>query len=784
MSMRLRQFSIRTLLLFTIGALALLTTTLVAREVYTQWVRLDSISMLKEATKLSDELFDVTYKLSVERDVAYSMLYASDRKTIDDLRTTVESSRRDADASLSSAYGTLEQYRFPEVNEILRRNREQFTEFQALRRQVDTFMAASPATRDRVLPQRWFDQATTVIVHTQDIWMQFATHFTDIDPYVTLHMRFKHVLGIIMEYSGRERALIGKLLAENADPSPAEQLQLLEWRGAANLGWIIGETLARQSGLTPAITPAFKDARSYHQSVYDMMRDIFYQPGAHHTGSYPISAEFWLELATETNDSLYALKDAALAQSHAYVQGLERKAQHEIIVNFLILLFALTLCGYSFRLVSRRVIAPINAIVTALLDAMEGKTVSFALPARSQQNEIGKLAQVLEAFQRNTEKIRQNEKNNAHLAAIVESSDDAIISKTLDGTIVSWNPGAEHLLGYSSDEAVGRHINLIIPEERLEEEVGIIEKLGQNQRISHLETVRRHKNGRRIDISLTVSPIYDLAGNNVGASKIIRDITARKQADAQLLNYTKALERSNKELDDFAYIASHDLKEPLRGLHNHARFLLEDNQDKLDAESVSRLNRLTYLSQRMERLVNDLLYFSRLGRQELAIQTTDLNEVVRDIEDTLDVFLEERHGRITIPKPLPTITCDKTRVTELLRNLITNAMKYNDNAEKIVEIGFLEEQPVTGAGMMKDVFYVKDNGRGIEEGFYDEIFRIFKRLQSNKDSLTEGTGVGLTFVKKIVERHGGRIWLASEPGKGTIFYFTLKGELYDSKASA
>ena len=158
------------------------------------------------------------------------------------------------------------------------------------------------------------------------------------------------------------------------------------------------------------------------------------------------------------------------------------------------------------------------------------------------------------------------------LAAIVASSDDAIVSKTLDGHINSWNKGAEKLFGYAACEAVGQHIGLIIPPERLEEERHIISQLKKGRQVEHYETSRRHKDGRIIDVALTVSPIEDAAGNITGASTIARDITDRKEAEARLERYMQALERSNKELDDFAYIASHDLKEPLRGIYNHARF--------------------------------------------------------------------------------------------------------------------------------------------------------------------------------------------------------------------
>jgi signal transduction histidine kinase len=252
---------------------------------------------------------------------------------------------------------------------------------------------------------------------------------------------------------------------------------------------------------------------------------------------------------------------------------------------------------------------------------------------------------------------------------------------------------------------------------------------------------------------------------------VVSIVVMRRLAEKEL-TYVGELERSNQELDDFAYIASHDLKEPLRGLFNHATFLLEDYSDKIDEDGVRRLNRLGKLCQRMEQLINDLMYFSRLGRADLAMQSTDPNAVILEIGQMMETLLGERGARIVVPQPLPLIVCDKTRVTEVFRNLITNAVKYNDKAERVVEVGFLESVK-SNERLQRNVFYVRDNGVGIDPEFHEQIFRIFKRLQNTADGQQAGTGVGLTFVKKIVERHGGRIWLESEPGKGTVFYFNL-----------
>jgi len=365
---------------------------------------------------------------------------------------------------------------------------------------------------------------------------------------------------------------------------------------------------------------------------------------------------------------------------------------------------------------------------------------------------------------------KKSEEEAGLLAAIVKSSEDAIISKSLSGTIISWNSAAERLFGYSAAEALGQPISLLVPRDRLPEADRVMEQIARSESIQHFETVRRTKDGRLIDISLTLSPIRNAAGQIVGASKIAHDISARKAAEAQLELYMHAVERSNQELDDFAYIASHDLKEPLRGLANNAMFLEEDYQGKIDATGVKRLHRMIFLCHRMERLVDDLLYFSRLGRQELAIRRADLNAMINDIRDMIEAAAPDKNVTINVPELLPTIVCDLTRVTEVFRNLIANGIKYNRSEAKLIEIGSITRP--ADPGPPEQVFFVRDNGIGIPREFQKDIFRIFKRL-NEEDETVKGTGVGLTFVKKIVERHSGRIWVESSLGKGSTFYFTL-----------
>jgi len=279
---------------------------------------------------------------------------------------------------------------------------------------------------------------------------------------------------------------------------------------------------------------------------------------------------------------------------------------------------------------------------------------------------------------------------------------------------------------------------------------------------------------------------------------------------ARVTRLNAELERSNIELDSFACFASHDLKEPLRGIHRYSDFLIEDYADKLDEAGLEKLQTLVKLSQRMETLVDSLLHFSRVGRADLAMHEVDLDDVVSETLEMIAPRLQESCAEIRRPQRLPIVRADHARVGEIFHNLIVNAIKYNDKPLKWIEIGWEEggenrewgvgsgewgqgDEGARGQGegekgrtlspsltlhhsplptSYPPVFYVRDNGIGISEGHYETIFGIFRRLHE-REEFGGGVGVGLTIVKKIVERHNGRIWVESRVGVGTTVYFTL-----------
>lgn len=237
----------------------------------------------------------------------------------------------------------------------------------------------------------------------------------------------------------------------------------------------------------------------------------------------------------------------------------------------------------------------------------------------------------------------------------------------------------------------------------------------------------------------------------------------------QLAELNVDLTRSNEELDAFAYVAGHDLKEPLRGISKYAHQLLE-SATSTDGETRQRLEGLTRLTVRMDSLLDSLLHFSRVGRATLQFQSVDLNEVLGEALEMVAARRQEVPTTIHLPQPLPTVECDRMRVREIFVNLLANAMKYNDKQEREIEIGCRVDDT------RGPVFFVRDNGIGIEPRHFDVVFKMFKRLHG-RDAFGGGSGAGLTIVQKLVEQHRGSVWLESTPGTGSTFHFTLSEPL-------
>ena len=361
------------------------------------------------------------------------------------------------------------------------------------------------------------------------------------------------------------------------------------------------------------------------------------------------------------------------------------------------------------------------------------------------------------------------------LAAIVNSSDDAIVSKTLDGIIRSWNPAAERMFGWTAGEVIGKSITIIIPDDRLDEETTVLERLRQGQSIDHYETIRVRKDGVQIPISLTVSPIHDMSGRIIGASKIARDISERRRAEERLA-HSLALEqaaraeaeRASRVKDEFLATLSHELRTPLTSIMGWVRMLRQHNLD--DGATERALEIVDRNAQSLTRLVEDILDISSItmGRFRLESVPVDLASVVRAAVDSVRHAAMAKNIRLEVAIDAMTrpVAGDAGRLQQVVWNLLSNAVKFTPD-------GGLIEVSLVPSGSYAEL-QVRDNGHGITPEFLPRLFDRFSQHDASTTRKHGGLGMGLAIVRHLVELHGGTVRAESPgPGLGATFVIRL-----------
>jgi len=359
---------------------------------------------------------------------------------------------------------------------------------------------------------------------------------------------------------------------------------------------------------------------------------------------------------------------------------------------------------------------------------------------------------------------RQADELRFRLAAMVESSGDAIIGMTLEGLITSWNEAATRIFGYSRDEIVGQSVLTLIPPERQQEEVDILDRLARGERIEQFDTVRLRKDGHPMDVSLTSSPVRDGRGRLIGASKIVRDTTERRRAQTALAQARDQAEAASRELEAFSYSVAHDLRAPLRAMNGFAHLLLQSHGDKLDADSQDWLQEIVLNAKKMAELIDALLSLARVTRSEVRTESVDLSALARDVVADLRKEDPGRQVEIHVEEGLRA-DADPRLLRALLDNLLGNAWKFTGRVARAhIEFRALP-------GQAAPTFFVRDDGAGFDMKYGDKLFAPFQRLHSGAEF--GGTGIGLATAQRIVRRHGGRIWAEGAMGQGATFYFTL-----------
>jgi PAS domain S-box-containing protein len=408
------------------------------------------------------------------------------------------------------------------------------------------------------------------------------------------------------------------------------------------------------------------------------------------------------------------------------------------------------------------------------INPLEERSIALEMEIRRRQ-------QVEQALLRALEEQRKSELTGLLLAAAVESANDAVITKTLDSVITSWNPGAERIFGYTADEVIGKPVTILIPDGHKDEEQEILRKLRAGQRIDHYETQRVRKDGQIIDISLTVSPIRNKEGAIIGASKIARDITDRKRIEAErnlLLQRERAArqeaeraqreaEEANRLKDEFLAVLSHELRTPLNAILGWASILSSrKNDDSLDRA----IDVITRNADLQKRLIEDLLDMSRIltGKMIIKSEWVDLQAVVNNAADTVRPAIAAKGIDLTLEldPSVSFIRGDVDRLQQVLWNLLSNSAKFTP------EHGTIEVS--SGKSGSSVEIAVRDSGRGISPEFLPYVFERFRQGDSSTTRRHGGLGLGLAVVRYLVEAHGGTVWASSEgEGRGTTVVVRL-----------
>lgn len=350
--------------------------------------------------------------------------------------------------------------------------------------------------------------------------------------------------------------------------------------------------------------------------------------------------------------------------------------------------------------------------------------------------------------------LKLAEEKSAVLAAIVETSDDAIISKNLNSIITSWNASAERIFGYTADEMIGQSILKLIPDDRIQEEPQILKRLKSGERVDHFETKRLRKDKKLIDVSLTISPVKDNSGNIIGVSKIARDITDKKQEE----------QRKN----DFIALVSHELKTPLTSIKSYVQMMLAKAKKNEDAFGINIMGRAEAQVKKMTDMIHDFLSVSRLeaGKIRYTKSSFELLPLIDEIVNEMRMLAPDHHIEFHRFDGAFTLYGDRDKIGQVLLNLLSNAVKYSP-ASSTVTVG--------GENLGKNIkIYVQDQGVGISPIDQKRLFERFYRVQNDQANNISGFGIGLYLVAEILREHQSEISVKSELNEGATFSFILK----------
>ncbi len=440
-----------------------------------------------------------------------------------------------------------------------------------------------------------------------------------------------------------------------------------------------------------------------------------------------------------------------------------RKAEKSII--FRLILLALLISGAALALSAlfvRLIMRQLDQLRQGIRKVRDGDyDVSVPVVAADE------LGDVAVSFNKLARGLAETTVSKKYLDSILESMPDPLIITDEEGRVLKANMAAAEFSGYDFMPPGSLNLKDLL-EPQADGAVSPFSLLSWTGHTKEMDLLFLASDGRRIPVMLSAA--FTGGPNRREAVIVLKDTTQHRESEARLTQYLKEVETVNSELDAFAHTVSHDLKEPLRGIEMFSNILMSDFAGKLDPQAADYLGRIAKAAARMRRLIDDLLGYARVARVRNPYEDADTGKLAAEAAAGLASLIEERGAEVKVSEGLPTLFCDPVKVQQAFHNLITNAIKYNKSDPPRVEIS------AERFGEYYWKFAVKDNGIGVPSQYYEDIFKMFKRLHARQD-FGGGTGAGLAIVKKIVEEHSGKVWVESREGEGSVFYFIIPADL-------
>jgi signal transduction histidine kinase/ActR/RegA family two-component response regulator len=814
------RLSVKQTLLIITAALTLMIAVLAARDLMSNLDRAAQTRDLRAAIAVSDQLFQATGAVSVERDLALALLQAPQGEAIGELGPMLQAAREEADRTVTAALAALDQHGLESMAELRGELAAHYQEMRALRPRLDAAFVLPAARRDANLSQTWDADATGLMSEVERLWLRFINPFARIDATVSLHLRYRHMLRTITDYSGRQRSIIGQILTQRGSASADQTAELLLAKGVLQLSWSTSRLLAEQSGLYPEIAPQYEDAESHYETLRDMTSGSFYVPGARRA-DYPIDAALWFELSSQAAESLGLLRQASQRATQAYLNATLADVERTIAFQSLVSLMALGLCIASFWVILGRVIGPINRIVDALMRATRGETVEFSQRARS--DEIGKLAQVLGAFQGEVAIRRDAEaKANAQLErlallhqisrAIGERQDLKSILNVAISAVETQMPAA-FVAVVMRDESQGASLRVASVGPASVERAGAMD-LSEGAIVAvDNNGLSRCMRGRLVyepDTTEVAFPFPErLAGAGLrslvaaplqvesqvfgaiivtresanafssGECEFLRQLSEHVALAAHQAQLNSALQSAYddlrqtqdavmqqerlKALGQMASGIAHDINNALSPIALYTESLLATEPSLTNAGR----NKLEVVQRAIDdaaRTIARMSDFYKKRDRELALAVVDANTLVAQVLDLTQArwrdMAQSRGHTIEVKTDLmeatPPIMGVESELREALTNLVFNAV---DALPQGGTITIRTKQAKSGAVQIE----IGDNGVGMDEATRQRCLEPFFTTKGER-----GTGLGLAMVYGAVQRHGGDIEIESAPGNGTL----------------